>query len=193
MPRWILALFLGLSLQAQGLVVSQDRFASEAGAATLRQGGNAVDAAVATAFALAVTHPAAGNLGGGGFLVLRTASGEATTFDFREKAPAAARPDMFLKDGVPDPELRHEGLRSVGVPGSVAGLHLAWSRKGHLPWKKLLAPAIRLAARGFEVSPTFAESLKVHWPRPAPARPSDGTARPCKPATASCRRSWPAP
>ncbi len=165
MRRMILALLLALPLASQGMVVSQERQASEAGAAILREGGNAVDAAVATAFALAVTHPIAGNLGGGGFLVLREPGGATTTFDFREKAPGAARPDMFLREGKPRDDLRHEGAASAGVPGSVAGLHLAWRRRGRLPWKRLVAPALRLAERGFPVSPTLAASLRTHWPR----------------------------
>lgn len=161
----LLCLLITLPLAAQGMVVSQDRLASEAGASILRKGGNAVDAAVATAFALAVTHPAAGNLGGGGFLVLREPNGETTTFDFRERAPRAARPDMFLREGRPQDDLRHEGAVSAGVPGSVAGLHLAWRRRGRLGWKGLLAPAIKLAERGFRVSPTLARSLAAEWPR----------------------------
>ncbi len=165
MRALLFGLLITLPLAAQGMVVSQDRLASEAGASILRKGGNAVDAAVATAFALAVTHPAAGNIGGGGFLVLREPGGETTTFDFRERAPGAARPDMFLREGRPQDNLRHEGAGSAGVPGSVAGLHLAWQRRGKLPWKQLLEPAIRLAERGIQVSPTLARSLETEWPR----------------------------
>ena len=160
-----LSLLAGGPRPARGMVVSQDRHASEVGAGVLRQGGNAVDAAVATAFALAVTHPAAGNLGGGGFLVLRRPSGESTTFDFREVAPAAARPETFLREGRPDEDLRHERGTAVGVPGSVAGLHRAWRTGGRRPWASLLAPAIRLADRGFDVSPVLARSLEEAWPR----------------------------
>ncbi len=165
MRRLLFLLGMVLPLGAQGMVVSQDRLASEVGAQVLRKGGNAVDAAVATAFALAVTHPAAGNIGGGGFLVLREPGGESTTFDFRERAPKAAHPDMFLREGQPQESLRHEGALSVGVPGSVAGLHLAWKRRGRLPWKQLLTPAIQLAEQGFPVSPTLAASLKTEWPK----------------------------
>jgi gamma-glutamyltranspeptidase/glutathione hydrolase len=142
-----------------GLVVSQDRLASVAGAAILARGGNAVDAAVATAFALAVTHPAAGNLGGGGFLLSRDKDGKPAFLDFRETAPAASTADMFTKDGVYDEELHHRSWRSVGVPGTVAGLHSAWRTQGHLPWRALLEPAIRLARDGFPISPTLAASL----------------------------------
>ncbi len=165
MRAFLLGLLIALPLAAQGMVVSQDRLASEAGASILRKGGNAVDAAVATAFALAVTHPAAGNIGGGGFLVLREPDGETTTFDFRERAPGAARPDMFVREGRPQDSLRHEGAGSAGVPGSVAGLHLAWQRRGKLAWKQLLDPAIRLAERGIRASPTLARSLEAEWPR----------------------------
>lgn len=144
-----------------GAVVSQNGLASEAGAQVLREGGNAVDASVATAFALAVTHPAAGNIGGGGFLVFRDAAGNAVTYDFREKAPAAAYPNMWLnKNGEYDSRRHHLSWLAPGVPGSVAGLHAAWSDHGKLPWKRLLAPAIKLADEGFPVSAELASSLK---------------------------------
>ena len=134
----------------EGMVASSHHLASEAGSEALRRGGNAVDAAVATAFALAVTLPAAGNVGGGGFLVYYGADGEVTSFDFRETAPAAAGETMFL-DG--NGEIRersnHEGPLAVGVPGTVAGLWLAHQRLGSLPWAELVAPAVRLAAEGF--------------------------------------------
>ena len=133
-----------------GMVVSSHYLASQAGMAALEAGGNAVDAAVATAFALAVTLPSAGNIGGGGFLVYHGADEEVTAFNFREKAPLAATMDMFLG---PDGQIRnnsnHEGPLSVGVPGTVAGLALAHERLGHLPWADLVEPAVRLAADGF--------------------------------------------
>ena len=94
---------------------------------------------------LVCSDPNAGNLGGGGFIVYRPAKGEPVTYDFREKAPAAASPTMWLKDGKYDPELHHFSHRAVGVPGTVAGLHLAWKEQGSRPWKELLQPAIRLA------------------------------------------------
>ena len=143
-----------------GLVVSQSHIASEIGFRVIRDGGNAVDAAVATAFALAVTHPTAGNIGGGGFLVFRSASGDATTFDFREMAPAGSHPDMWLVDGKYDAQLHHNSHRAVGVPGTVAGLHLAWKAFGRKPWKDLVEPAIRLARNGFEISDGLARSLE---------------------------------
>ena len=143
-----------------GLVVSQDRLASEAGARILAQGGSAVDAAVATAFALAVTHPAAGNLGGGGFLLSRRADGAAEFYDFRETAPHGAHPEMFLEQGVYSEARHHRSRFSVGVPGTVAGLHAAWKARGRLPWARLVEPAIRLARDGFPVSPALAASLQ---------------------------------
>ncbi|MEC9031444.1 MAG: gamma-glutamyltransferase, partial [Planctomycetota bacterium] len=143
-----------------GLVVSQELHASEAGLSILRKGGNAVDAAIATAFVLAVTHPAAGNLGGGGFMVVMLDDGTSTTFDFRERAPAASRPDMFLdKNGKYDSARHHFSHLAVGVPGSVAGLQLAHQRLGKLPWRELVEPAVRLAARGFKLSPGLAADL----------------------------------
>jgi gamma-glutamyltranspeptidase/glutathione hydrolase len=145
---------------AQGMVVSQSALASEVGWRVIRDGGNAVDAAVATAFALAVTHPTAGNIGGGGFLVFRPASGEPAAFDFREAAPAGSSPIMWLKDGKYDFDLHHNSHRSVGVPGTVAGLHMAWKAAGSKPWKELVAPAVLLAREGFEVSHALARSLE---------------------------------
>lgn len=165
--RSMLCLLLALVVSAQtrrGVVVSQERLASEAGAQVLREGGSAVDAAVATAFALAVVHPAAGNLGGGGFLLSRLRGGETSFMDFRETAPAAAHPCMWLKDGVYDEARHHDSLASVGVPGTVAGLHAAWKREGRLPWVRLLRPAIRLAREGFLLSENQAASLAAHLP-----------------------------
>lgn len=147
-------------------VVSEAAIASAVGAGVLADGGNAVDAAVATAFALAVVHPAAGNIGGGGFLVAHLPDGRATAFDFRETAPGGATADMFLdSEGRYDPARHHAGALSVGVPGSVAGLHLAHSRLGKLPWARLVDPAVDLAAKGFVVSRALAESLEETIPR----------------------------
>lgn len=141
------------------MVVSQSDIASQVGFQVIKSGGNAIDAAVATAFALAVTHPTAGNIGGGGFLVYREGTGAATSYDFREKAPAGATPEMWLKDGKYDFDLHHNSHRSVGVPGTVAGLHMAWKEKGTKPWKDLVQPAVVLARDGFEVSHGLARSL----------------------------------
>jgi gamma-glutamyltranspeptidase/glutathione hydrolase len=156
-----------LSLQAgnapirakQGLVITQSDIASEIGFQVIRNGGNAVDAAVATALAMAVTHPTAGNIGGGGFIVYRSAAGEATTFDFREMAPAGSSPEMWLVNGKYDTQLHHNSHRAVGVPGTVAGLHLAWKTHGSKPWKDLVEPSVKLARDGFEMSDGLARSL----------------------------------
>jgi len=147
-----------------GMVASQNFIASRIGADTMMAGGNAVDAAVATAFALAVTHPSAGNIGGGGFLVYRPATGDPVVWDFREVAPARARADMFLTDGKYDTERHHEGHLSVGVPGSVHGLYSAWKAHGRLEWKRLLQPAISLARQGFVVTDGLARSLAAQLP-----------------------------
>jgi gamma-glutamyltranspeptidase/glutathione hydrolase len=154
-----------------GMVVSQNFLASQVGVEVLWDGGNAVDAAVATAFALAVTHPEAGNIGGGGFLLYRPAVGEPVAYDFREMAPAGSSPTMFLKDGVYDEDRHHKGYLSVGVPGTVAGLHMAWKAHGKLPWSRLLGPAITLARDGFMVTDGLARSLKEALPdmKPYPA------------------------
>jgi gamma-glutamyltranspeptidase/glutathione hydrolase len=148
-----------------GMVASQNAIASQVGMEVLLAGGNAVDAAVATAFALAVVHPEAGNIGGGGFLLLRPAQGPAAVYDFREQAPAAASPTMFLVDGRYDRERHHRSHLAVGVPGTVAGLHMAWTDNGRLPWKGLLQPAIALAREGFMVSDGLARALRDELPR----------------------------
>jgi gamma-glutamyltranspeptidase/glutathione hydrolase len=147
-----------------GMVVSQNAIASQVGMEVMLAGGNAVDAAVATAFALAVVHPAAGNIGGGGFLLLRPAQGPAAVYDFREQAPAAATTTMFLKDGKYSSELHHDSPLAVGVPGTVAGLSMAWTDNGRMPWKGLLQPAISLAREGFMVSDGLARSLREVLP-----------------------------
>ena len=142
------------------MVVSQNAIASEIGAQALRDGGTAIDAAVATAFALAVTHPTAGNIGGGGFIVFRPAAGAPQAYDFRETAPAKATATMFLKDGKYSSDLHHDSYLSVGVPGTVAGLHLAWKEHGKLPWRRLVEPAIALARDGFAVTEGLSRSLR---------------------------------
>ncbi len=147
-----------------GMVVSQNVIASQVGMEVLMAGGNAVDASIATAFALAVVHPTAGNIGGGGFLLVRPANGPAAAYDFREMAPAAATPTMFLKDGKYSSELHHDSHLSVGVPGTVAGLHAAWLDYGRMPFKQLLQPAIALARDGFMVSDGLARSLREVLP-----------------------------
>ena len=144
-----------------GMVGSTDEFASRAGLHILQHGGNAIDAAVAVGFALAVTHPAAGNLGGGGFMVIRMADGRETTIDYREVAPAGALRDMFLDSaGEPVSDRSRVGPLASGVPGSVAGMALAHRRYGRLPLAVVMAPAIALARDGFDVSWALADSLK---------------------------------
>ena len=144
-----------------GMVGSTDEFASRAGLHILQHGGNAIDAAVAVGFALAVTHPAAGNLGGGGFMVIRMADGRETTIDYREVAPAGALRDMFLDSaGEPVSDRSLVGPLASGVPGSVAGMALAHRRYGRLPLAVVMAPAIALARDGFDVSWALADSLK---------------------------------
>ncbi|SFF60627.1 gamma-glutamyltranspeptidase / glutathione hydrolase [Salegentibacter agarivorans] len=145
-----------------GMVVTSHYLASEVGRDILAKGGNAIDASVATAFALAVTLPSAGNLGGGGFLVYHGSNGDKTSFNFREKAPLASTPNMFLgKDGKIKDNSNHEGLLSVGVPGTVAGLYDAHQKMGSLPWQELLQPAIELAENGFES--TYNMNWFLNW------------------------------
>lgn len=142
-----------------GMVITQSDIASQIGFEVIKSGGNAIDAAVATGFAMAVTHPTAGNIGGGGFIVYRPASGEPVSYDFREVGPARSSPEMWLKDGKYDFDTHHNSHMSVGVPGTVAGLHLAWKEAGSKPWKELVEPSIKLARDGFEVSHGLARSL----------------------------------
>jgi gamma-glutamyltranspeptidase/glutathione hydrolase len=141
------------------MVITQSDIASKVGFTVIRDGGNAIDAAVATAFALAVTHPTAGNIGGGGFIVYRPGTGEPASYDFREVGPSRSSPEMWLTNGKYDFEKHHNSHLSVGVPGTVAGLHLAWKEHGSKPWKDLVQPAIVLARDGFEVSHGLARSL----------------------------------
>ncbi len=170
-PRYsVLVLLLGLSVAAvaanapsqatHGMVVSQSAIASQIGVDVLTEGGSAVDAAVATAFAMAVTHPSAGNIGGGGFLIYRPASGEAVAYDFREVAPTGSHPEMWLDEGEYSFQRHHMSHMAVGVPGTVSGLYLAWQDAGKLPWKRLLQPAINLAENGFTVSHGLSRSLQ---------------------------------
>jgi len=143
------------------VVASVHELASRAGVEMMQAGGNAVDAAVATGFALAVVHPQAGNIGGGGFLLLRTATGETHFIDFREKAPAAATENMYLDaHGNVIPNLSVVGYKSVGVPGSVAGLVYAEKKYGKLTLEKVIAPAIRLARDGFPLAYEDAQDLQ---------------------------------
>ena len=147
---------------AKGMVVSDNAIASNVGRDILASGGNAADAAVATAFALAVAYPTAGNVGGGGFAVARI-GGQAKALDFRETAPAGATRDMYLNaDGKPKPEAR-EGIKSVGVPGSVSGLWELHQKLGSKKktWSELLAPAIALAENGFVIDDAFLSTMDM--------------------------------
>ena len=155
-------------------VVAREPFAAEAGRAILNAGGNAIDAAVATALALQVTHPPAGNIGGGGFIVhYSEKEKKATTFDFREKAPAAASQTMYLNDQGKIRSGHRRGPWAAGVPGTVRGLALAHKKLGRLPWAKLVEPAEKLAREGFPLHPVMAASLNAElFGR---ARPDPGT------------------
>lgn len=144
-----------------GMVVSSHALASQVGLEVLRSGGNAVDAAVATGLALAVVHPAAGNIGGGGFMIVRWNDGATAAFDFRERAPAAAHDKMYVDaQGTYVENLDHEGYLSVGVPGTVAGFDLALRRFGTVGWDVLSAPAVKLAEEGFPLSWTMADDFR---------------------------------
>ena len=142
------------------IVVTAERHATEVGVAVLRDGGNAVDAAVAVGFALAVTEPNAGNLGGGGFMLVRFADGRSTFIDFRERAPAAASRDMYLDDHGNPTRDSLVGYRAAGVPGTVRGMALALKKYGTKTWPEVVSPAHRLAHDGFPVSWDLARSLK---------------------------------
>ncbi len=144
---------------ANGMVVSTDAYASEAGVEILKAGGNAVDAAIATSFALAVVNPEAGNIGGGGFMLIRLADGTVMALDYREKAPHAAQRDMYLDDEGNVTEASRIGHLAVAVPGTVAGLWEAHQQYGSLEWRQLVEPAVRLA-EGFEVRERQARSLE---------------------------------
>jgi gamma-glutamyltranspeptidase / glutathione hydrolase len=145
------------------MVVSIHELGSRAGVEIMQAGGNAVDAAVATGFALAVVHPQAGNIGGGGFLLLRTATGDTHFIDFREKAPAAATENVYLDaKGNVIPNLSVIGYKSIGVPGSVAGLVYAEKKYGKLSLEKVMEPAIRLARDGFPVA--YEDARDLHDP-----------------------------
>jgi gamma-glutamyltranspeptidase/glutathione hydrolase len=148
-----------------GIVASTNEVASRVGVDIMKRGGNAVDAAIAVAFALAVTHPAAGNLGGGGFMMIRLKDGRTTAIDYREMAPAAATRNIYLdKNGnvIEGDGGSIEGYRAAGVPGTVRGMELALKKYGshRLTWSQLIEPARRLAANGFTVTNTLARGLR---------------------------------
>ncbi len=145
---------------SNGVVVSDDSIATEVGLAALRAGGNAVDAAVATAFALAVTYPEAGNLGGGGFIVARFADGRDAALDFREVAPRASTRNMYIDEKGDVAPTSLTGHLASGVPGAVAGLHAIHQRHGKLAWRAVVQPAITLAENGFVINERFANISK---------------------------------
>jgi gamma-glutamyltranspeptidase/glutathione hydrolase len=150
---------------AHGMVATDEELGSEAGVEILKRGGNAIDGAVAVAFALAVVEPAAGNIGGGGFMLVRLADGRTSFLDYREVAPAKAARDMYIKpDGTLDKELSVLGYKSVAVPGTVAGLELALETYGKLKRADVLAPAIHLAEDGFPISEKLARQLEGERP-----------------------------
>jgi len=148
-----------------GMVVSVSTIASQVGVNILRKGGNAVDAAVAVGFALAVTYPYAGNIGGGGFMVLHLKNGKNTTIDFREKAPFLASKNMYLdRFGNYNPKLSREGTTSAGVPGSVAGLIFALQKYGTMSLAEVIEPAIKLAQNGWKINSLTAEKFENYLP-----------------------------
>jgi len=144
----------------RGMVVSRERHATQAGVKVLESGGNAVDAAVAVGFALAVTHPSAGNIGGGGFMLLRLADGRTTFIDFRERAPQAASRNMYLDAAGNVTQDSTVGYRASGIPGTVRGLEYASKKYGKKPWAELVRPAVELASKGFPLSYAQAQSLR---------------------------------
>jgi gamma-glutamyltranspeptidase/glutathione hydrolase len=162
---WIISLHNhGLSAEVtgkNGVVVSVDRYASQVGIDILKKGGNAVDAAVAVGFVLAVTFPPAGNIGGGGFMIVRfPETGDAVALDFREKAPGKAKADMYLdEEGEYVMQRSLFGHLAVGVPGTVKGFELAMKKYGKLSWQEVINPAIELAEKGFELNDDMARSF----------------------------------
>jgi gamma-glutamyltranspeptidase/glutathione hydrolase len=158
--RPVLAASLPAVEASQGMVVSAQRLASQIGVDILKQGGNAVDAAVAVGYALAVTHPCCGNIGGGGFMLIHLASGKDTVIDFRETAPLAALPGMYLdKAGAVIPDASSDGYKAVGVPGTVMGLEIALTKYGTMSRQQVMAPAIALAEQGFVLADPDARIL----------------------------------
>lgn len=172
---WVLWLAACLPMSAaqpvrarHAMVATREPHATDVGVAVLESGGNAVDAAIAVGFALAVTHPSAGNIGGGGFMLVRFADGRSTFLDFRERAPEKASRDMYLDaSGKPTAD-SVAGYRAAGVPGTVRGFEYASKKYGHKPWADLVAPAVALAARGFPVSYGMARSLRKGAARLSP-------------------------
>jgi gamma-glutamyltranspeptidase / glutathione hydrolase len=149
----------GTEVGIHGAVTSAEAHASEIGLEVLQKGGNAVDAAVAVGFALGVTHPSAGNIGGGGFMIIRLPDGTATTIDYREVAPLKAHRDMYLDKKGEVTRKSREGALAAGIPGVVAGLAMAHAKFGSLPWKDLVMPSVKLAREGWKLDSFHAEDL----------------------------------
>jgi gamma-glutamyltranspeptidase/glutathione hydrolase len=143
-----------------GMVASVEKHATDAGVAVLESGGNAVDAAVTVGLALAVTHPAAGNLGGGGFMLIRTADGRTDFIDFRERAPQKASHNMYIGADGKATDDSWFGYLASGVPGTVRGLELAQKKYGKKKWAELVEPAVQLARNGFPVSYGLSQGLR---------------------------------
>lgn len=158
-----LQLLLYAQLGANGQVVSAEPLATKIGAKILRQGGNGIDAAVAVGFALAVTYPVAGNIGGGGYMVIRTGNGKNVAIDYRERAPSGSSRDMYLdSSGVFITKLAQEGALASGIPGSVAGLIHALNKYGTMPLEQVIQPAIDLATDGYPLSSSNAHKLNTY-------------------------------
>ena len=169
MRKWAWLGWLALALPAwaalpvharHAMAVTVEQHTTDAGVAVLQAGGNAVDAAVAVGFALAVTHPDAGNIGGGGFMLVRFADGRSTFIDFRERAPEKASRNMYLDASGKPTEDSETGYRAAGVPGTVRGFEYASRKYGRKPWADVVAPAVALAEKGFPVSYEFEKSLR---------------------------------
>ncbi|MBS1831520.1 MAG: gamma-glutamyltransferase [Acidobacteria bacterium] len=168
MRRFLCCLFIAIALYGRepvrarkAMVTAQEPIATDVGVAILQKGGNAIDAAVAIGFALEATYPFAGNIGGGGFMLVRFADGRSTFIDFREKAPAAATRDMYL-DAVGKPTRDSlVGWKAAGVPGTVRGLEYAHKKYGKMPWTKVVEPSVDLARKGFRVSYALSRSLNA--------------------------------
>src|SRR5271154_1329024 len=154
------------AIGAHGMVVSESDDAAHAGIEILRQGGNAVDAAVATELAVGVTNPAACGLGGGGFMLIYMAKPQHFyALDYRETAPLQARPDMYIRNGKPDEDLARDGILGVGVPGEIAGIDAALRRFGTMKFQQIAAPAEKLAGDGYAASPHLAGEIAQLAPK----------------------------
>ena len=171
-PRWPLYREARAVAAPQAMVVSVSPIAPRVGVEILQRGGNALDAAVAVGFALAVVHPAAGNIGGGGFMVMRFADGTVNTIDYRETAPGRATPDMYLDSAGELTGRSLTGALAAGVPGTVAGLFEMQHRFGRLPWRELLPPAVGLAGEGLQVDWAHALIIRCALRQPGPHPPA---------------------